>query len=240
VAVLDVVGSVPVLLRGDGGELKGEVWLRNTDKGDVTVTGASISVTFGSGPETAPIQIPPDSVVTAGGVRRLLITQGLEPFTAPGNYSASIDLSTSAGAVSIAATAVVEPVLALGFAPVRHVFTDVQSSDTLTGEVAVVNRGNVPFTVTTIPDEALFAVRATARLAAVAADGTVAVQPADGLAPLTDLELGFTNDTPTIDVGGWSSVQFTITTPAGLPANAHLRSLPRIGTERFFVDLLTA
>lgn len=239
-AVLDVVGSVPVLLRGAADELKGEIWLSNPSTDDVTVSAASISVTFGGGTETAPIQIPPDSVVAGGGSRRLLITQGLEPFTAPDSYSASIDLTTSGGALSIAATAVVEPVVALGFAPVRVVFTSVASSSTLNGEVAVVNRGNVPLTVNTMPVESIFEVTAAPRLVAVADDGTVAVTPADGLAPLAGLELTFTNDTPTIDVGGWANVQFSITTPAGLPANSHLRSLPRIGTERFFVDLLTA
>jgi hypothetical protein len=234
----DVLSPVPVLVLGALDQLRGEVWLNNTSGTDVKLANAMLTVTISGPPEQGTIQIPPDTIVAAGASKRLSISFGIEPFTPPGSYAASIDLDTSAGSLSVPATIVIERIVAIGFTNRQHVFTNVASATKINSSVVVVNRGNVAFTVTPIPDEPLFELIPIPRVVAVADDGDVSVSPAPAMTPVAG-KLQFTNDAPTIAVGGWAEVGYQMTTPAGLPAAAHLRALPRIGTERFSVDLLT-
>jgi hypothetical protein len=235
---LDVLGSVPALVLGALDQLRGEVWLSNPSDSEVKLSSATLTVTISGPAEQGKIQIPPDTVVAARASKRLSISFGIEPFTAPGSYTASIDLDTSAGPVSIPATLVIERVVAIGFTNRQHVFAGVTSASKIKGSLVVLNRGNVAFAVDAIPDEPLFEIVPMPRVVAVANDGEVTVSPAPAMTPVAGT-LHFTNDTPTIAVGGWAEVGYEITTPAGLPTATHLRALPRIGTERFSVDLLT-
>jgi hypothetical protein len=235
---LDILSPVPVLVLGALDQLRGEVWLSNTSGSEVKLEKATLTVTISGPPETGTIQIPPDTTVAVGASKRLSISFGIEPFTTPGTYPASVDLDTSAGTVSIPATLIIERLLAIGFTNKQYVFTGVSSASAIKGSVVVVNRGNVAFAVTAIPDEALFELVPVPRIVAVANDGEVSVTPAPAMTPVSGT-LQFTNDTPTIAVGGWAEIGYEMTTPAGLPAAAHLRALPRIGPERFSVDLLT-
>ena len=240
---LDVGGATPILLVGEGDQIQGEVWLSNPTGGDIAVKSATLSATLPGGVETGTLQLPSDAAVMANGARRLVIGMGMQPLTPPGTYSASIDLSLTVGgtpaAQSIPATLVVLTAYQIVFAPNTLVFTGVVPGGTVTGSVVVVNRGNAAFTVGPIPDETIYEVIATPRLLGVGAGGLVGVEPATGLAALAG-KVTFTNATPLINVGSWADVTFQLTTPGSLAANRHVRVLPRIATQRFAIDLLTA
>ncbi|MDQ6947659.1 MAG: hypothetical protein M3256_15670 [Actinomycetota bacterium] len=232
-------GTTPVLLVGEGVKVEGEIWLTNPTGSTIVLTAASLSVTLTSGTETGTIQLAPETSIPSGGTKRLLINTGMQPFTPGGSYSATIDLTTSAGVQSIPATFFVVTVLRVGLVADRQVFTGVTAGGKVNGSVVVLNKGNVPVTVGAIADEPLLEVGTTARVLGVGAGGVVAVQPAAGLVPLAG-KATFTNATPVIPVGGWANVTFQLTAPAGLGSNLHVRVLPRIATERFAVDLLTS
>lgn len=234
---LDIVGTTPVLVVGTGELVRGDLWLSNPTGSDVKLTGARITVTLPSGPEAGDIPLPPEVVVPGNGVRRMIVEMGMQPLTAPGTYPAALDLATSAGSQTVAASMVVTEVVAAVIVPDRLLFTGVAGSAVVAGSVVVRNEGNVPVVVGPIADEPLLEVRAHPRVLAIGAGGAMVVEPALGLAPAGTAT--FTNATPTIPPGGWSAVTFQLTAPATLAPNAHLRALPRIGTERFAVDLLT-
>ena len=234
---LDVVGTTPVLIVGTREVVHGELWLSNPGAADVKLTGAAITVTMPTGAEAGPIPLPPDVVVPANGVRRMIVEMGMQPLTAPGTYPAVLDLTTSAGDQGIPASMVVTAVHAPVIVPDRLIFTGVAASAVVDGAVVVRNEGNVAITVGPIADEPLLEVRAHPRVLAVGTGGAMVVEPAVGLAPTGTAT--FTNATPTIPPGGWAEVAISLTAPATLASNAHLRALPRIGTERFAVDLLT-
>ena len=238
---LDVVGTVPALVLGDEDQLKGEIWLSNSTNAAINISAATLTVTFGTGAETGSLQISSGTSVGANTSKRLLISFGMQPFTPPGTYTASVDLTfdNPAGTQSIPATVMIGERVRIGLATAHAVFNTVAASTTTNSSVVVVNRGNLAFAVHAIADEPLFEVLSTPRLLATGSGGVVVVQPAVGLTPLAQ-KLTFTNSTPTIPAGGWADVAFSLTTPATLPARAHLRALPRIGTERFTIDLLTA
>jgi hypothetical protein len=235
---LDIPGGTPVLLVGEGDKATGEIWLTNASGTDVKVTKASLSVTLATGVETGEIKLPPDALVPARSTRRLLVNAGLLPFTAPGTYPASVDLETSAGPQSIAASFVVLSLFRLAILDQRQVFTGVAGGATVNGSVVVRNAGNVPIAVEPIADEPLLEVTPTDRLLVVDATGGVAVQPSIAATAIAGVAT-FANATPAIPVGGWADVTYSLTTPAVLPARAHIRVLPRIATERFAIDLLT-
>jgi hypothetical protein len=235
---LDVLGTTPVLLLGDGQKVEGEVWFENSSANDVKIDHAVLSVTFSTGLVSAAIGIPPDAAIAAGATRRLLVSVGVPPFTPPASYPASIDLTTSVGGQTIPATFVVPTLLRVAVVADQQVFTGVQSTDVVSGSVVVRNIGNVPVDVGKIPDEQLLEVKATERVLAVNGSGTLIAEPAVGLLAVAG-SATFVNPTPTIPVGSWTDLTYQMTVPAGLPTNAHLRVLPRILTERFPIDVLT-
>jgi hypothetical protein len=236
---LDVAGTTPVLLRAEGERVQGEVWLVNNSEDAVVVKSAHLSVQLPSGPEEGLIQLPSDAAVPGNTSKRLLISTGMQPFIAPGTYDAAIRLIyPDDSEQSIPATFLIVTLFRLGIVADRQVFTGVKAGAKVKGKVVVLNTGNVPITVSSIPDEPLLEVTTAARVVALGNGGVAAVQPATGLKPLAG-KVKFTNDKPEIPVGGWADVNFQLTTPAGLGSNLHVRVLPRIATERFTVDLLT-
>jgi hypothetical protein len=236
---LDVAGSPTALLVGGGETAKGEIWLENNTGGEVKIDSATLTVRVGAVDQTGPIPIPSDASLADKSFKRLSIAFGMEPFTAPGQYTAHVDLSTSIGAQTIPATLVVLANAQVAVLPEQPVFTGVVPGSTITTGAIVRNVGNVAVTVASISDEPLFDVNAGQRLLGVGAGGIVQVQPATSLAPLA-LDLTFTlAATPTIAPAEWARVGFDILVPAGLTTGQHVRALPRIVNDRFNVDLLT-
>lgn len=234
---LEVAGTVPILIVGRAQQVDGEVWLANPTGADIAISGATITITLPSGVESGPIQLPPDARVPAQTSRRLAISMGMQPLTPPDTYPGSLDLVTSAGNQSIGVSLVVVATVAPALVPERFVFAGVAPAAVVGASVVVRNDGNVALAVGPLPEEPLFEVRAHPRVLALAVGGAVSVEPALGLAAVGTVT--FTNDTPTVAPGGWAAVAFQLTVPGGIPANAHLRALPRVATERFAVDLLT-
>jgi hypothetical protein len=233
---LTVVGSTPVLLYGEQGQMAGEVWLSNLTGAAIGISGGSLVVNFPA-PETGTISFPPHAAVPAAATRRLSLALALQPFTLPGSYTATVTLDTVAGTQTIPATAVVASVFLPVLAPGKVTFTGVTPAATLDGSVIVRNRGNTPVVVDTIPGETLAEVAILPRVLKVGTGGAVSVAPAPG--SLTGGAVTFANNTPTISPGDWAQVDFHLTTPATLAAGRHFRILPRIANERFVVDLLT-
>ena len=75
--------------------------------------------------QTGPIPIPSDASLADKSFKRLSIGFGMEPFTAPGQYPAHVDLSTSIGAQTIPATLVVLANAQVAVLPEQPVFTGV-------------------------------------------------------------------------------------------------------------------
>lgn len=235
---LSVVGTIPVLVLAHGEELRGDFWLANPSDTTVIVESATFTATFATGVQSGAIPTSSDFAVAGRGFKRFTFGFSMAPSTAPGSYGANVDLVTSAGTISIPALLFVTEVALVGLAPTARVFTAVEPNATLAGTVLVRNQGNVAFDVGAIPDEPLIEIVAAPRVLAVEAGGALQVEPAEGFTVLAS-NVSFTNETPTIAVGGWAEVAYELTTPSSLPSNVHLRALPRIGTERFAIDLLT-
>ncbi len=236
---LDVAGSGTALLLGGGATVQGEIWLQNNTGAEVKIDTATLSVQVGAVTQTGPIPLPQDALIGPGSFKRLSIGFGMEPFTAPGDYTASVTLDTSIGTQIIPTTLSVLSNAQLAVLPEQTVFTGVVPGTTITTAVIIRNVGNVAVTLTAVPDEPLLEVVTGQRLLGVDGGGTVLVQPATNLAPLADL-LSFTlAATPTIAVADWAKVGIDIAVPAGVSTDKHLRALPRIVNDRFSVDLLT-
>src|SRR4051794_34823434 len=104
---LDVAGTGTILLLGGGETAQGEVWLENNTGADVKVDDAHLSIQVGAVEQTGRIPLAADEMIAKQSFRRLSISFGMEPFTAPGEYVAHVDLDTSIGAQSIPALLVV-------------------------------------------------------------------------------------------------------------------------------------
>jgi len=227
--------ATPILIYGERDQIEGEVWLTNTSGADVKITSASLCVNFPA-PETAPIPMPDDAGVVAGATRRLTIRSGMPVFTTPGTYNADITLHTSIGDQVIAASVVIASTFLVQLAPAILTFTGVKKATTLSGTMLVLNKGNTPVDVGTIPDEKLLEMSTTPRILAISG-GTVFVEPALTMTPGGTVK--FTNPSSTVAPGAWASVEIKLKMPTTLAANRHFRVLPRIATQRFVVDVLT-
>ena len=216
--------------------MKGELWLTNTSGAPIGVSGGSVLVNFPT-PETGTISFPSGAAVPAGATRRLALQMAIQPIASPGSYPATITLDTAAGLQTIPATAVVASVFLPMVGPSKLTFEGVTSSATLNGSVIVRNRGNTPIVVNAIPEETLVEIVILPSVLRIGVGGSVSVEPAPG--PSTGGTVTFTNNTPTIDPGDWAQVDFVLTTPTALATGRHFRTLPRIASQRFVVDLLT-
>jgi hypothetical protein len=236
---LTVAGSPTVLLVGGGETAKGEVWLQNTTGAEVKIHSARLTVQTPTGNQTGPIPLPTEAPIADKSFKRLSIGFGIEPFTAPGEYVAHVDLDTSIGVQTIPASLVVLANAQVAVLPEQPVFAGVAPASTITTAVIVRNVGNVAVTVTSVADEPLFDVVAGQRMLGVGAGGIVQVQPATSLAPLA-LDLKFTlAATPTIAPAEWARIGIDVLVPAALGLGRHVRALPRIVNDRFNIDLLT-
>lgn len=234
-AVLAVEVPTPILIIGEGEQLAGEVWLTNASGADVTITGATLTVAFPT-PESGPIALPDGVKLAPGVTRRLVVRSGIPPYTPPGTFTASIDVTTSAGPQTIPATVVITSVVNVAFSPSVLTFAGVLPSSTHIGRVQVLNRGNVAVDVGAIPDETLLEMVTIPRVVRVSG-ASVAVEPALGTTPGGTVT--FANPLSTVPPGGWTSVDVSVTLPAALTAGRHFRILPRIANQRFVIDLLT-
>jgi hypothetical protein len=237
---LDVAGSGTALLLGGGSTVQGEIWLQNNSGAEVKIHGATLTVDVGGVSQQGPIPLPQDETIATQSFRRLAIGFGMEPFTAPGEYTASVELDFADGtSQTIPATLVVVANAQVAVLPEQTVFTDVVSPSTISTAAIVRNVGNVPLTVSSITDEPLLDIGASQRLLGVDGTGSVVVQPATDLTPLPET-LSFTlGATPTIGPAEWNKIDIDIAVPIGLSAGRHLRALPRIVNDRFSIDLLT-
>jgi hypothetical protein len=235
VAALKVDVAVPILIFGELDRIEGEVWLTNTTNAEITIDKATLTVNFPT-PESGPIPLPDGVGLPPGATKRLLIQSSMPPYTLGGTYSATIDLQTSAGGQVIAATVVLADTFVVALAPTVLTFTGVKQATTLTGTVLVVNKGNTPITVGTVPSETMLEVVTIPRVIEVSG-ASLSVQPAPGLA--AGGTVTFTNPTTSVAPGDWASVDVKLEMPATLPPNRHFRVLLRIATQRLVVDLLT-
>jgi hypothetical protein len=236
---LDVAGTGTILVIAGGETAQGEVWLENNTGAEVKIEQADLTITVSGVDHTGSIPLPQHEVIADKAFRRLAIGFGMEPFTAPGEYVAHVDLDTSIGIQTIPVTVVVLTNAQVAVIAEQPVFTQVVPPATITTSVIVRNVGNVPVTIDAVADEPLFDVVAGQRLLGVGAGGVVQVQPATSLVA-TAHTLSFTlAATPTIPPAGWSKIDLDIAVPVGVGTGGHVRALPRIVNDRFSIDLVT-
>lgn len=237
---LDVAGSSTALLLAGGSTVQGEIWLQNNTATEVKIHNATLSVQVGAVTQSGAIPLPEDVPIASGSFRRLSIGFGMEPSTAPGEYTASVELEfPDLTTQTIPAVLIVVANPQVAVLAEQTVFTGVASPSTITTAVIVRNVGNVAVTVASVPDEHLLEVGAAQRLLDVDATGTVVVQPATDLASLAQTVSFTLAATPTLAPAEWAKVGVDIAVPAGLSTGKHLRALPRIVNDRCSIDLLT-
>jgi hypothetical protein len=236
---LDVAGTGTILLVGGGATAQGEVWLENNTGGEVKIEDVHLTVTVGAVDQTGRIPLPADEVIANQSFRRLSISFGMEPFTAPGEYAAHVDLDTSVGAQAIPAVLVVVANAQLAVLCEQPVFTNVVPPTTLSTALIVRNVGNVAVDVDAIVDEPLFEIAAGQRVLGIGAGGVVQVQPASSLVATAHVLTFTLASTPTIEPAAWATSDVDIGVPAALDLGLHVRALPRLANDRFSIDLVT-
>jgi hypothetical protein len=225
--------------------LSAEVWLENDEPRSFQLRGASVLSTelrvAGDGTHAERVaRIPVPRQVTAHQRRLLSVAFHLDRSTRPGTYQAAIVLEGDEDTQAFPARIIVTPHYELTIAPDELVFSAVPGA-TFGGEVIVSNHGNVPIEVFPLGE---FPLEEPSRdVRCCCCDGVNA--SAGEEATDEDEDEGFgviaiDNERLIVAPGAWAVVKFVARLPDGLPANLHLLAKPRIGTERFTLNIITA
>jgi len=236
-----------VLFAGAPGSVEADVWLENGESTDLVLREAAlISPSIPVAGRHNHVRIAVPKVLPAHQRKLLSVSFDLDPSTPPGTYDAEIRIEGAVGTKRFAAQITVVQNYALSIEPEQFVFT-CAPGDTVAGELVVRNEGNVPIRVTPIGE---YPLRNPLWFECVGGeyDRPTIDRERRGEAPETrdsapydeDFEsLLIDNKDISVDPGNWALVKFTAKLPDSLPANEHLRARPRIGTERFNVDIIT-
>ncbi len=246
----------PVIFVGRPSNLRAQFWLENDGDVDLRVRAVSLfvaqipGVEMKSGYELARIAV----AATVPPRQRRLLTPSLslDATAAPGTYDAEMQLESAEVIQRVPARIVVTPNYSLSLQPDEFVIAAGPGATVRDQVIVVRNEGNVPVVV---PPLGEFPLRDPARPECVCwcvqMDGSAftvrtATPPdgPDGEGEEEDDEEEFgsiriDNNQTTVPPGLWALIQLNITVPEGLPANAHLQARPRVGIERFKLDLLT-
>jgi hypothetical protein len=241
-----------VLLAGAPGFVEADVWLENGESTDLVLREASLTSrsipVAATGLHNQAMRIAVPKVLRAHQRKLLSLSLDFGSSTPPGTYDAEIriegDMETKRFAVQI--TVVQNYALSIG--PEQFVFTS-DAGSTVSGELVVRNQGNVPIRVTPIGEYPLRNLdwfesvdqehdrRTIGRDRERHAETTEAH---DSEQQDEDFEsLLIDNKEISVEPGNWAVVKFTAKLPDSLPANEYFRARPRIGTERFNVDIIT-
>jgi hypothetical protein len=224
--------SEPIVFVGEPSKLHGELWLENEEKEDIAFRRGVIHASSiqGTGGRAELARLPVPAVLRAHERKLLEVSFEIDKATVPGTYDAAILLESDTGHKKFPAKIIVFQLYKVSFDPAKYVIT-ASSGSSVPGEVMVWNRGNVSVQVVPMGE---FVLKDPTRPECCCEKGEE--EDAD------DNEFGsivLTNDRLTIEPGNSSLVKYTIKVPESLPANSHLRAMPRIGNARFQIDIIT-
>jgi hypothetical protein len=241
-----------VLFAGVPGLVEADLCLENGESTDLVLREASLIsrsipvATTGHHDEVIRITVP--KILPAHQRKLLSVSLDLDPSTPPGTYDAEIRIEGAMETKRFAVQITVVQNYALSIEPEQFVFTS-DSGSTVSGELVVRNEGNVPIRVTPIGEYPLRNLswfecisrehdwRTIGRDRERYAESTETHDPQQQDEDFESLLID--NKDISVDPGSWAVVKFTAKLPDSLPANEHLRARPRIGTERFNVDIIT-
>ena len=235
-----------VIFAGDPGALSADVWLENRAASELHIRRASVlskvvrAAEPGDSGRLARIQVP--KRIQPHECHHLAVSFDVDPFTPPGTYDASIVLEGVDGNTIFPAQIVVTQNYSLSIEPDQIVLT-VPPGGTGEGEVVVSNDGNVPIEVGPMGEYTLEdRWREPVCCCSCHEEEGDRIAEADGESSVDDRRIGavvIDNDPMTVEPGATVVVRFVARVPPDLPMNMHLRARPRIGIERFSLDVIT-
>jgi hypothetical protein len=225
----------PIVFVGEPSLLEADLWLHNEGDGDLLLDKATVisPALQKDAPRSEVARISVPRVLRARQRTLLSTSFDIDPSIPPGTYEAEIRLHRESGHESFLAWITVTQNYQLSLDPDQFVFAATPGSS-VSAELVVWNEGNVPVEVTPM--------------------GECELKDPDRVEPCPcccareerrekeEDEFGrvrITNDNLVVEPGAWASVKFTVHLPESLPANAQLRARPRVGNERFNIDILT-
>jgi hypothetical protein len=233
-----------VVFIGDPGSLSGDVWLENREGHQLEFRRASLVSR-----DVRPAELTATDRITQIFIPKYIrphqrqlvsVSFDLDPSTPPGTYPATIVLEGADGTATFPAQIIVTQNYALTIEPDQLV-ASVEPGGTFDGEVVVVNEGNVPIDVVPLGEYPLEDPARTARCCCCCHDGDDE-READDDEGLDEPDFGavaIDNRQLTVEPGRSALVRFVAHVPDTVPANMHLRARPRIGIERFSLDVIT-
>ena len=234
----------PITFAGEPALLEADVWLHNEEAEDLilrraTMTSKALQRHLPA-EEIARISVP--RVVPAHQRKLVSMSFDLDPTIPSGTYDAEIRLEGETGSKSFRARIIVTQNYALSLDPDEFVFA-AGAGERIAGEVIVSNEGNVAVDVTPMGEYRLEDPDLRERCLCCGAR----LEQKEKHRQQHDVDeeeedfgaVVITNEHVTVQPGHWALVKFNVRLPPSLPANAHLRARPRIGNERFNLDLLT-
>lgn len=236
---------------GAPGSISGEVWLENREAEQLELRTASVQ-----SPHVRPTaltrtgriaHIPVPKYLRAHQRELLSVAFDLDRSTPPGRYDASVVLEGPDGTAAFPARIIVTQHYSLRIKPDELVVTAVPGG-TFNGEVVVFNDGNVPIEIAPLGEFPLEDPWRAPRCCCCGRedDDTSADETEHG----SEAERGsdeapefgvvtLDNERATVAPAAFAVVSFVGRLSDRVPANIHLRARPRIGIERFSLDVIT-
>jgi hypothetical protein len=238
-----------VIFIGDPGSLSADVWLENSAPSDLQIRRASVFSGAVRAAEPADrdrlarIQVP--KRIRPHQRHHLAVSFDVDRFTPPGAYAASIVLEGEDGTTTFPAQIIVTQDYALSIEPDQIVVT-VPPGGRFEGEVVVSNEGNVPIDIGPLGEYPLEDPWREPLCCCCChddhEDDDEHIAEAGGEPLVEGRKIGtivIDNERKTVEPGSIAVVRFVARVSADLPTNMHLRARPRIGIERFSLDVIT-
>jgi hypothetical protein len=225
----------PIVFAGEPASLQADLSLHNDGKEDLLLQHAKVISPalqrFVEQPEVAHISVP--RVLRAQQRKLLSVIFDVDPSIPPGSYDAEIRLEGSDGSQSFPARVIVIQNYQISLDPEQFVF-ETGAATSISSVLLVRNEGNVPVEVTPMGECELKDPERPEPCLSRSAVVELKEKEEDWFGVLR-----ITNTEVVVQPGTWAAVKFTLHLPDSLPANAHLRARPRVGNERFNIDILT-
>jgi hypothetical protein len=241
----------PIILVGQRQQFRAQLWLENDSDKELHLRKALLAsrlVRVVDG-EDRMTNIPVPAVLAARHRTTLTVAFAVDSWTLPGEYEAVIRLESASGTQEFPVRVHVPQSYAISIEPDQFVLA-AAAGNTIADQVLVVhNQGNTPVLVTSIgeyplrkPPWAGFLVGPVFRYALGEHNPSRQAEVAKEVATEREHDCGsilVENEETTVAPGTWASVRFAVKLSEAVPCGALLRATPRVGTERFSIDIVT-